>query len=119
MDIVEIPIDRVVPYARNPRRNEEAVAMVAASIAEFGFRQPIVTDEQLGIIVGHTRYAAAKRLGLKTVTLQHFVAILGDPDDVITVVKNGVTAGAVGHTLLSKKGPTHRMGARPFLERRV
>ena len=38
MDIVEIPIDRVVPYARNPRRIEEAVAMVAASIAEFGFR---------------------------------------------------------------------------------
>jgi hypothetical protein len=38
---------------------------------------------------------------------------------VIAVVKNRVTSSAVGHTLLSKKGPAHLMGARPFLERRV
>ena len=52
-------------------------------------------------------------------SLEHLVAILGDPDDVIAVVKNRVTSSAVGHTLLSKKGPAHLMGARPFLERRV
>lgn len=56
---------------------------------------------------------------LAQLALQHLVAILGDPDDVIAVVKNRVTAGAVGHILLSKKGPAHHMGARPFLERRI
>jgi DNA modification methylase len=67
MEIVEIAIERVIPYARNPRRNDDAVAAVAASIAEFGWRQPIVTDEQMVIVAGHTRLEAAKRLGLKTV----------------------------------------------------
>jgi ParB-like chromosome segregation protein Spo0J len=44
----------VKPYAGNPRHNDAAVAAVAASIQEFGFRQPIVVDEQGVIIVGHT-----------------------------------------------------------------
>ena len=51
--------------------------------------------------------------------LARWESILGDADDVIAVVKNRVTAGAVGHTLLSKKGPAYLMGARPFSERRV
>jgi DNA modification methylase len=67
MDVVETPIDKLVPYARNPRRNEEAVATVAASLAEFGWRQPIVVDEDMVIVVGHTRYEAAKRLGMTSV----------------------------------------------------
>jgi DNA modification methylase len=67
MEIVEVPIERVLPYARNPRRNDDAVATVAASIAEFGWRQPIVVDERMVIVAGHTRYEAAKRLGFKTV----------------------------------------------------
>jgi DNA modification methylase len=67
MDVVEIDIERVVPYARNPRRNDGAVVAVAASIAEFGWRQPIVVDEQMVIVAGHTRYEAAKRLGMKIV----------------------------------------------------
>lgn len=67
MEVVETPIDKLVPYARNPRRNEEAVATVAASLAEFGWRQPIVVDEDTVIVVGHTRYEAAKRLGMTSV----------------------------------------------------
>ena len=67
MDIVEIAIGKVVPYARNPRRNDAAVATVAASLAEFGWRQPIVVDEQMVIVAGHTRYEAARRLGMATV----------------------------------------------------
>jgi ParB-like chromosome segregation protein Spo0J len=39
-----VPIDRVIPYGRNPRKNEAAVAKVAASIRQFGFRQSIVAD---------------------------------------------------------------------------
>jgi DNA modification methylase len=57
----------IKPYENNPRINDAAVDAVAASIREFGFRQPIVVDEAGVIIVGHTRYLAALKLGLKTV----------------------------------------------------
>ena len=55
------------PYENNPRLNDAAVDAVAASIKAFGFRQPIVVDEEGVIIVGHTRYKAALKLGLVTV----------------------------------------------------
>lgn len=59
------PIERPIPYARNPRlAPEAAIAKVAASLAEYGWRQPIVVDIQGVIVVGHTRLLAAKRLGL-------------------------------------------------------
>jgi DNA modification methylase len=61
------PITSIRPYDNNPRVNDPAVDAVAASIKEFGFRQPIVVDEQDVIIVGHTRYKAALKLGLTTV----------------------------------------------------
>jgi len=61
------PIQTIRPYPRNPRHNSPAVDAVAASIREFGFRQPIVVDEAGVIIVGHTRWKAAKKLGLKRV----------------------------------------------------
>jgi len=67
MDIVTLPIEQLIPYARNPRRNDAAVATVAASLAEFGWRQPIVVDERMAIVAGHTRWAAAKRLGMTVV----------------------------------------------------
>ena len=41
MDVVDLPLEQIIPYARNPRRNEQAIATVAASIQEFGWRQPI------------------------------------------------------------------------------
>jgi DNA modification methylase len=59
----------VVPYARNPRKNEEAVAKVAASIKEFGWRQPIVVDKDYVVIAGHTRLMAARSLELKEVPI--------------------------------------------------
>lgn len=63
MRIQQWPIDRVKPYEKNPRVNEHAVDAVARSIQEFGFRQPIVVDESGVIIVGHTRWKAAQKLG--------------------------------------------------------
>ena len=66
MDVIELPLGQIIPYARNPRRNEKAIATVAASIAEFGWRQPIVVDEGMVILAGHTRLAAAQQLGLET-----------------------------------------------------
>jgi DNA modification methylase len=67
MRVELVPITRVIPYARNPRRNEGAVAKVAASIREFGFRQPIVVDPEMVVVVGHTRLEAARRLGMTEV----------------------------------------------------
>ena len=57
----------IKPYENNPRINDAAVDAVAKSIQAFGFRQPIVVDEQGVIVVGHTRYKAALKLGLETV----------------------------------------------------
>lgn len=64
MDIQVLPVEKIIPYARNPRKNESAIDKVAASIKEFGWRQPIVTDSEFVIIAGHTRLEAAHRLGL-------------------------------------------------------
>ena len=67
MLIEERPLASIRPYDNNPRINDPGVDAVAASIKEFGFRQPIVVDEAGVIIVGHTRYKAAQQLGLETV----------------------------------------------------
>jgi hypothetical protein len=66
MDVVELPLERLIPYARNPRKNDKAIAAVAASLKEFGWRQPIVVDEDMVILAGHTRLEAARQLGLAT-----------------------------------------------------
>ena len=67
MQIQMLKLDQVFPYEKNPRKNDEAVDKVAASIREFGFRQPIVVDADHVIIAGHTRLEASKRLGLTNV----------------------------------------------------
>jgi DNA modification methylase len=60
-------ITDIKPYPNNPRINDDAVDTVAGSIKEFGFRQPIVVDSDGVIICGHTRFKAAKKLGLEKV----------------------------------------------------
>lgn len=67
MDIVWRRLDEITPYEKNPRDNDQAVDAVAASIKEFGFKVPIVIDAQGVIVAGHTRYKAAKKLGLEKV----------------------------------------------------
>lgn len=64
---VMIPISEVHPYPNNPRVNKDAVDKVAASLKEFGFKQPIVVDKNMVVIVGHTRLKAAKKLKMKEV----------------------------------------------------
>src|SRR4051794_20602359 len=68
MRVEQWPADRPKPYGNNPRKlTDRAISKVAMSIREFGFQQPIVVDAKGIIIVGHTRLAAAKALGLQTV----------------------------------------------------
>lgn len=62
------PIDKVIPYVRNPRtKNRAAIAKVAASLKEFSFRQPLVVDKDGVVVVGHTRLEAAHKLDLAEV----------------------------------------------------
>jgi len=67
MQITSMPIDGITPYENNPRLNKKAISKVADSLKEYGWQQPIVVDQDNVIIVGHTRYEAAKKLKHKEV----------------------------------------------------
>ena len=67
MNIISLPLSDIHPYEKNPRKNDNAVDAVAASIRQFGFLVPLVIDREHIIVTGHTRYKAAQRLGMKTV----------------------------------------------------
>ena len=67
MKVINVPINSIKPYENNPRNNDQGVDAVAKSIKEFNWQQPIVVDKDNVIIVGHTRYKAAKKLGMKEV----------------------------------------------------
>lgn len=63
--IERLPISALVPYARNSRtHSDEQLAQIAASMREFGFTNPVLIDEQGGIVAGHGRVMAAQRLGM-------------------------------------------------------
>ena len=63
--IEQWPIDKLIPYGRNPRTHSEAqVAQIADSIRAFGFNNPILVDTQAGILAGHGRLLAARKLQL-------------------------------------------------------
>lgn len=66
MKIIEKPLGEIKPYGKNPRRNDSSVDKCARSIADYGWRQPLVIDADGVIVVGHTRYKAAQKLGLET-----------------------------------------------------
>lgn len=67
MKIENLNIKEIVPYEKNPRKNEKAVEIVSKSIKEFGFKVPIILDRNNTIIAGHTRLKAAIKLGMKEV----------------------------------------------------
>ena len=65
----QIPIDHLVPYAKNPRKIIKAIPLVAESIKSFGFNVPITINNMIDkiIVSGHTRYEAARKLGMENV----------------------------------------------------
>lgn len=67
MEIVNKHLSELTPYENNPRLNDDAVDGVAESIRQFGFKVPMVIDADGVIVCGHTRYKAAKQLGLEKV----------------------------------------------------
>jgi len=64
MKLRNLPLSKITQYARNPRKNAAAVAVIKASLKEYGWQQPIVVDKENVIVAGHTRYLAALELGL-------------------------------------------------------
>lgn len=67
MEIINKKLGEIKPYINNPRNNDDAVPLVANSIREFGFKVPIIIDKDGEIVAGHTRYKAAKELGMEEV----------------------------------------------------
>ena len=68
MNVVQIKIEALIPYVNNARTHSDAqVAQIAVSIKEFGFNNPVLIDEESGIIAGHGRVLAARKLNLNTV----------------------------------------------------
>ena len=67
MNVIQLDTNVVTPYKNNPRKSLRTIEKVKQSILEYGFKQPIVVDKDKVIIVGHSRYMAAKELQLKTV----------------------------------------------------
>ncbi len=62
-----VKVSAIIPYERNARKNEKAVAEVIKSIEHTGYRTPIIIDENNVILAGHTRLKAIKKLGWKEV----------------------------------------------------
>lgn len=67
MTITEISLDKIKPYSNNPKAHtNRQIDAVAESIRQFGAVQPIVVDPNMVIVIGHCRYEAARKLGMKT-----------------------------------------------------
>jgi DNA modification methylase len=67
MEIQTWPVSKLVPYFRNPRKNDHAIDRMAASINEFGFKIPILARSSGEVVDGHLRLKAAEKLGMKEV----------------------------------------------------
>lgn len=68
MDVKNIPIGKIVPYARNAKKHDKRqIDNVAESIRQYGFVQPVVIDRDGVIVIGHCRVLAAKKLGMESV----------------------------------------------------
>ena len=67
MELTYKKIEELIPYENNPRKNDNAVDAVAASIKKFGFKVPVILDADNVIVCGHTRYRAAQKIGIKEI----------------------------------------------------
>ena len=67
LTIEDWPVEKLIPYARNPRKNDEQVDRMAAAIKEFGFRIPIVAKSDGAVVDGHLRLKAALKLDMEKV----------------------------------------------------
>lgn len=85
----------LIPYAKNPRDNREAVDKVAASIQMFGFLVPIVIDKDDVIVEGHTRLLAARKIGMKEVPTIKAYDLTEEQAKALRLVDNRVAEMAI------------------------
>lgn len=102
MEVVQVNFDLVIPYAKNPRKNTDAVHSVASSIKEFGFRQPIVVDEDYVVLVGHTRLQAAALLGMDKVPVHIAVGLSDSQKKAYRIADNRVAQDSKWDDVLLK-----------------
>lgn len=89
MKIVDTPLGEIRPYGRNAKKHDaKQVANVAESIRQYGFVQPIVVDGDGVIVIGHCRYAAAKKLGMATVPVVRVDELTPEQVDALRIVDN-------------------------------
>ena len=89
MKIVDTPLGEIRPYGRNAKKHDaKQVANVAESIRQYGFVQPIVADGDGVIVIGHCRYAAAKKLGMATVPVVRVDELTPEQVDALRIVDN-------------------------------
>ena len=120
MQIEQWPIGNVKPYDKNPRNNDEAVAAVAASLQEFGFRQPIVVDTQ-GVIIAEVDPASdAAEKGLKAgdIILEVSGDTVNDPKDVVSGIKKAQELKRSAILLHVKSGEQKRLVAVQLKEKK-
>jgi hypothetical protein len=87
--VVKVPIGKVRPFEKNPRRiPERAVEITAASLKRFGWQQPLVVDKDYVLVVGHVRLRAAKSLGLKHVPVVVADQLTQDEIDAYRIADN-------------------------------
>ena len=67
MEVISLKLSEITPYENNPRKNGKAVDAVKISIEKYGFRVPVVVNKDKVLICGHTRFEAAKILGLEEI----------------------------------------------------
>ena len=68
IQVIDVPVEDLIPFAMNSRTHSDAqVAQIAASIKEFGWTNPVLIDGDKGVIAGHGRLLAARKLGMDTV----------------------------------------------------
>jgi len=88
LKIETVPISSIRVNPRNPRKNEDAIEPVARSIATYGFINALVCDEELNLCAGHTRYAAAQRLGLAEVPVIRVPGLTGSKFNGFAIADN-------------------------------
>ena len=67
LKVEQWPVEKLIPYARNPRKNDAQVDRMVSAIKEFGFRIPVVAKSDGSVVDGHLRLKAAQKLGMKEV----------------------------------------------------
>lgn len=115
MKIVDTPTGEIRPYGRNAKKHDsKQVANVAESIRQYGFVQPIVVDGDGVIVIGHCRYAAAKKLGMATVPVVRVDELTPEQVDALRIVDNKTNESPWDIELLAEDLPRLDLDAFDF-----